>query len=113
MPQTPDQSVRIGTPLRDGAVDPRPADFLGPTNAGAADPHGPLVVSPSIHAVGPAPIRPGPVAVDDPARQSAEETALAEEVLVRRAPATTVAAASTEATPDQSQPAVRRPRNRS
>lgn len=37
--------IRIGTPLRDAAVDPRPGDFLVPTNAGLADPHGPRVVA--------------------------------------------------------------------
>lgn len=41
-----DDVVRIGTPLRDAAVDPRPGDASVPTNAGQADPHGPLVVSP-------------------------------------------------------------------
>ena len=45
-------TVQIGTPLRDAAVDPRPSDFLAPTNAGkpgpAGNPHGPNVVSPEI-----------------------------------------------------------------
>lgn len=31
---------RIGTPLRDAAVDTRPGDHEAPTNAGSADPHG-------------------------------------------------------------------------
>lgn len=74
--------VHRGTPLRDAAVDPMPGDFLPPINAGEADPHGPLVVSPEIHAAPTGPIRPGPVAVDDPDRQSAEETRLAEAVRV-------------------------------
>lgn len=43
------QEVRIGAPLRDAAVDPRPGDYLAPVNAGkpgpAGDPHGPNVVS--------------------------------------------------------------------
>lgn len=38
--------IRIGTPLRDAAVDPRPGDASVPTNAGLADPHSPLVVAP-------------------------------------------------------------------
>lgn len=42
----------IGTPLRDAAVDPRPEDYLAPTNAGEpgplGDPHGPHVVAPEI-----------------------------------------------------------------
>lgn len=69
---------QIGTRLRDAAVDPRPTDFLPPTNAGVAgelgNPHGPTVVSPEIHgseSVGT--IRPGLVA-SDPAVQSEELT---------------------------------------
>lgn len=31
---------RIGTPLRDAAVDPRPGDYLAPTNAGKPGPQG-------------------------------------------------------------------------
>ena len=56
----------VGSPLRDAAVDPKPWDFLPPTNAGEADPHGPLVVAPGIHGVGPKPIRGGEVFVDNP-----------------------------------------------
>jgi hypothetical protein len=82
------EPIMLGTPLRDAAVDPRPTDFLPPTNAGEADPHGPLVVAPGLHAAPPAPIRPGPVAVDDPVRQSAEESDLAEAVLVKHELAT-------------------------
>lgn len=41
-----------GSPLRDGAVDPLPNDYLGPSNAGAegelGNPHGPHVVSPGL-----------------------------------------------------------------
>jgi hypothetical protein len=37
--------VHLGTPLRDAAVDPKPEDFLPPTYAGQANPHGPHVVS--------------------------------------------------------------------
>jgi hypothetical protein len=66
----------VGTKLRDAAVDPKPEDFLAPTNAGKADPHGPDVVSPGIHAnQGVRPIKPGPVHVDDTDKQDAAETA--------------------------------------
>lgn len=85
-----DESV-VGTRLRDAAVDPRPEDFLPPVNAGEEDPHGPLVVAPSIHAVGPAPIAPGVVHTDDPKEQEAKETELAKRVLVDGEPATIVA----------------------
>lgn len=34
------EPVRLGTPLRDAAVDPLPGDHEVPTNAGTADPHG-------------------------------------------------------------------------
>lgn len=44
-----DGVIQVGTPLRDAAVDPRPGDFLPPTNAGEpgpeGNPHGPSVVS--------------------------------------------------------------------
>jgi len=73
----------VGTRLRDAAVDPRPEDFLPPTNAGEADPHGPLVVAPGIHASETGPIHPGDVHVDEPDIQQAQETALAEAVFVR------------------------------
>lgn len=81
----------FGSPLRDAAVDPEPEDYLPPVNAGKAHPHSPEVVAPGIHAVGPAPIRPGEVYVDDVARQEKEETALAKAVLVDQEPATLVA----------------------
>lgn len=71
-----------GAPLRDAAVDPEPGDYLPPTNAGEANPHGPLVVAPEIHASGPAGIRSGEVHVDDVKRQEKAETELAREVLV-------------------------------
>lgn len=83
--------VLIGTPLRDAAVDPRARDFLPPTNAGEADPHGPLVVAPGLHTVPPTPIAPGDVHVGDPATQEAIQTGLAEAVLVDGQPATIVA----------------------
>lgn len=71
-----------GKPLRDAAVDPLPSDYLPPTNAGEANPHGPSVVAPEIHASGPAGIRTGEVHVDDTKRQEKAETQLAQEVLV-------------------------------
>lgn len=68
---------QIGTPLRDGSVDPRPGDFLGPSNAGAegelGNPHGPTVVNPGLHALQDVrPVRPGAVS-DDLATQDADE----------------------------------------
>jgi hypothetical protein len=78
------EAQQVGTRLRDAAVDPRPEDFLPPTNAGEADPHGPLVVAPGIHAAETGPIHPGDVHVDDPKVQEAQETALAEAVFVER-----------------------------
>lgn len=83
-------STPFGSELRDAAVDPEPSDFLPPTNAGEANPHGPKVVAPGIHGVGPAPIRPGETFVDDTKRQETEETELATTVLVEGAPATIV-----------------------
>lgn len=74
--------VRRTSRLRDAAVDPKPTDFLPPTNAGEADPHGPLVVAPEIHHDGPKGLKPGVVHVGDPDKQEADETALAEAVLV-------------------------------
>lgn len=67
---------QVGTKIRDGAVDPRPGDFLGPTNAGEANPHGTAVVNPEIHASeGVRPVKPGEVHVGDPAAQDKAETA--------------------------------------
>lgn len=71
------ETEQIGTRLRDGAVAPRPGDFLGPSNAGAegdlGNPHGPHVVNPGLHGdESVRSIRPGLVS-DDPATQSAEE----------------------------------------
>jgi hypothetical protein len=43
------QDVGPAAPLRDAAVDPRPGD-VPPSNAGVANPHGPLVVAPGIGA---------------------------------------------------------------
>lgn len=70
----------LGTRLRDAAVDPRPGDYLPPTNAGEANPHGPLVVSPEIHgSQGVRPVRPGAVEVTNPAVQEVAETTHAAE----------------------------------
>lgn len=66
--------TKLGTPLRDAAVDPRPGDYLAPTNAGQANPHGPLVVSPEIHgAQGVRPVKPGEVSDEPEVQESAEE----------------------------------------
>lgn len=74
----------LGTRLRDAAVDPKPGDFLPPTNAGAegelGNPHGPHVVAPGIHASETGPIVPGPVG--DPDTQQDRETRVAERVFV-------------------------------
>ena len=71
------ETQRVGTPTRDGAVDPRPGDFLGPTNAGAegeqGNPHGPHVISPGIHALQDVrPVRPGEVSADADEQDAAE-----------------------------------------
>lgn len=76
------QPIPIGTRLRDAAVDPRPQDFLPPTNAGEADPHGPLVVSPQIHGSETGPIVAGDVHVGEPDIQEAKETAVDESTFV-------------------------------
>lgn len=83
--------TRVGTRLRDAAVDPRPGDFLPPVNAGLSgeegNPHGPNVYSPEIHASqGLRPVRPGAVAAD-PAVQSTEESAHATQWQVGTEPA--------------------------
>lgn len=82
--------------LRDAAVDPEPEDFLAPTNAGEANPHGPEVISPEIHASeGVRPVKGGDVHVDDIEAQDAAEKAHAEqETFTAKAPAGN---ASTEA----------------
>lgn len=73
----------IGTRLRDGAVDPRPGDFLGPSNAGEdgelGNPNGPTVVNPELHAVQDnRPIRPGEVSGDPDVQDAAEREHMAE-----------------------------------
>ena len=66
---------RVGTPIRDAAVDPNPAkDFLAPTNAGQANPHGPDVVNPEVHASqGVRPVKGGEVHVDAAETEHAEQ----------------------------------------
>lgn len=72
------ENERVGTELRDAAVDPKPSDFLAPVNAGqegdAGNPHGPNVVSPELHgSQGVRPVTPGPV--KEGAKQEAAEVA--------------------------------------
>lgn len=67
---------QVGTPTRDGAVDPAKGDFLGPVNAGEANPHGSQVVNPEIHASeGVRPVKGGAVHVDDATAQDEAEKA--------------------------------------
>jgi hypothetical protein len=80
-------TVQVGTPARDGAVDPHPGDFLAPVNAGEADPHGPLVVAPGIHAEGERVVAAGPVLPGQ--EQEATEERLAEKLLVDNEPVDT------------------------
>lgn len=84
-PRTLTTPQRVGTRVRDAAVDPRDTDFLAPTNAGAegelGNPHGPHVVNPEIHALQDVhPVRPGPVS-PDLATQEANEVEHLEEYL--------------------------------
>lgn len=95
------ERVELATPLRDAAVQPEPRDFLPPTNAGQADPHGPAVVAPGVHAAPPAPIVPGPVS-SDPAAQQEAETEMADRVLVQGEAATS--ATGQDQPPAQSAP---------
>jgi hypothetical protein len=87
-PEPPDPRevthVVSGTRLRDAAVDPHEDDFLAPVNAGEANPHGPAVVAPEIHASGPAGIRPGEVFVEDVAKQEKREKEFAEARLINQ-----------------------------
>jgi hypothetical protein len=79
----------VGSPARDAAVDPHPDDFLAPVNAGQANPHGPQVVSPGIHAIETLAVVPGPVGKfdadgevqSDTDAQEAKEKQLAADVL--------------------------------
>lgn len=63
---------QVGSKARDAAVEPKPEDFLAPVNAGKADPHGPKVVAPQIHAAKEQPVRPGDVADDTEVQDKAE-----------------------------------------
>jgi hypothetical protein len=87
----------VGTKLRDAATDPQPEDFLAPINAGEGNPHGAEVVSPEIHASGPAGIKPGNVFVEDPEKQEAREKEFAQARLIDGA---TAAEANADAVPD-------------
>lgn len=87
----------VGTRLRDAAVDPRSSDFLAPVNAGEENPHGSKVVSPEIHASGPAGIVPGNVFVEDPDKQEKREKDFAQARLIDRVNA---AEAVADAVPD-------------
>ncbi|MBM4497537.1 hypothetical protein MWT96_20785 [Prescottella equi] len=69
---------QVGTKVRDAAVDPRPEDFLAPVNAGKADPHGPKVVSPEVHATPEQVVRPGKVSGDAKVQDKAESDHAAE-----------------------------------
>ena len=101
------EPVQVGTPLRDAAVDPRPEDFLPPVNAGQADPHGPLVVNPELHAEGVGPIVPGPVS-DDAEEQAAIESSVAEAIRVNGELVPDATSAAAEAN-DETAAAVERP----
>lgn len=69
---------QVGSKVRDAAVDPRPEDFLAPVNAGKADPHGPQVVSPEVHATPEQVVRPGKVSDDAKVQDKAESDHAAE-----------------------------------
>lgn len=102
VPEPPDPREvterKIGTPLRDAAVEPTTADFLAPTNAGEGNPHGSQVVSPGLHAGATGPIAPGDVP-DDTGEQEAKETALASAVFVDGQDVPTATAAVVEGEP--------------
>lgn len=73
------EDEQVGTKLRDGAVDPKVGDFLGPSNAGEDNPHGPTVVNPGLHALQDVrPVRPGAVDADPATQDAAEDAHLAE-----------------------------------
>lgn len=90
--------VSIGTPLRDAAVDPDDGDFLPPVNAGQANPHGPDVVAPGIHALETKAVLPGDVADTD--RQQARESELAERTLAGDEPVPDVVASLSDGVVD-------------
>lgn len=102
---------KLGTDLRDAAVDPQPGDFLAPTNAGQADPHGPDVVSPEVHASqGVRPVLGGDVHVDEPEVQDDRETEHADDATsgdpIVPAEADEVPASDDASTPDDVEPVV-------
>lgn len=73
------EDEQVGTKLRDGAVDPKAGDFLGPSNAGEDNPHGPTVVNPGLHALQDVrPVRPGEVSDDAEVQDEAETAHLTE-----------------------------------
>lgn len=78
--------VVVGTRLRDAAVDPKEGDFLAPTNAGDANPHGPLVNAPGVHGGGNVPLKPGPVHVGEPEAQNTAQTEHADKILTQGQP---------------------------
>ncbi|AIY17997.1 hypothetical protein GUY44_18915 [Pimelobacter simplex] len=104
-PEPPDPrdltEVTVGTRLRDAAVDPEPEDFLAPTNAGQGNPHGSDVISPEIHASGPAGIRPGEVFAEDAGKQDKRETEFAQARLVEGKTAAEAAAVEVPDTSDR------------
>lgn len=52
------ETVVVGSPARDAAVDPKPGDFRPPVNAGEANPHGPEVYAPGLPGGGHQPTAP-------------------------------------------------------
>lgn len=93
IPQSVRPRANAAPPSRDASVVPNAGGplsdaFLPPVNAGGGDPHGPVVVSPGLHAVPPAPIVPGPVR-SEPAEQERVETEAATAVLVNGEPVAT------------------------
>lgn len=99
-PEPPDprdvEDTVVGTRLRDAAVDPEPEDFLAPINAGQGNPHGSSVVSPEIHASGPAGVRPGEVGIDNLGKQEQREKEFAAARLIDRKPAGEAVAAEVD-----------------
>lgn len=94
---------QFGEKARDAAVDPHADDFLAPVNAGKADPHGPKVVAPQLHAAKEQPVRPGKVS-DDASEQDKAESEHAADLFTeepkkpaaKRAPAKKAATKSAE-----------------
>jgi uncharacterized protein YjdB len=79
----PTVGQRVGTALRDAAVDPEAGDFLAPINAGEdgdlGDPHGPTVISTEIHgSQGVHPITPGAVSGTAATQEAAEKAHMAD-----------------------------------